>query len=326
MLWNSQASVAGFPVEGLFTVYSRYRILLSRQAREGFVEEYVTRPRYTDALRERAERPERFFKSSVSELRTRLPDRVRHPLAIIAWALDCFAEENGRASWAAFDLHPEFRFQHFRRHIPGVKLAVMVRDPREAIAAALFWRGEPGSQRARDVRFKHCLIMYCLGIQTGRSLVRRWPDDVVIFDFNALTSGDAAERARICKCFGIADAAARKAYSISPHFSYVKGKGFLMADGEHAMLLTPVELAEISVLSPDGTNSDAPSTVRQPFVAFARFTLAVGRLTPMVARSIADLAYYPHRTVVRRINALRQLLADLRRVQLTGANVGEKVR
>ena len=311
-LWEHAGPVAGFPLEGLFTVYSKRWLYGSRQMREDLVEEYVARPRYIDADRKKTEKPAQYFKSTPTQLRQSLPSNRRHPVAIIGWILDCFASENECRTWAAFDLHPEFRYTFFRKHIPGAKLAVMVRDPHEAIAAALFWRGNPGTGVERDVRFKHSLIMYCLAVRVARALARRWPQDVRIFDLNALCDGHDAELASLSSTFGIAPAIARRSFDFTPHFQLDERKEFLLPDGERATLLTSTERAEISVL----TNLDGQigSRARTGFLLTARFILVLADISPGLARGAGNITYYPLRTVTRLINSARRLILDLRRL------------
>lgn len=318
-LWKHQGPVAGFPLEGLFTVYSRRWFPFFRSLNARFLKEYLTRPRFIDAKRKASKRPLTYFSSSIEALQAALPGEYNHPVSLIGWMLTRFAEENGRETWAAFDLHPEFLYPRFRRRLPGLKLAVMVRDPREAICAMLFWRGDPGNGVARDARFKHSLVLWCLAVWTGRALARRWPDDVHVFDFNALVSGDETECGRVARCFGLDAEAVRNAYDFSPDFHYLPGEGFLTPDGRRAPYLGASELAEIAILA--GPSDASPTTYgqalsgdprsRRRFLLFARAVLALGRAAPGLARAIADFVYYPGRYIKRRINDLRRLVKDV---------------
>ena len=313
-LWEQKSRVAGFPLEGLFTVYARRWFLLTRRMREELVEEYVTRPRYTDVDRKVPVQPTRYFKSSPDELRAALPDNRRHPVEIVGWILDRFAKENECSSWASFDLHPEFRYASFRRKISGVKLAMMVRDAREAISAALYWRGDPGHGKSRDARFKHSLILFCLSVQTGRILARRWPQDVHIFDFKALVDGDETECGRVSQTFGFSLESVRNAYNFEPHFKFIQDRDFLLPDGTISTLLSKTELGEIALLTSSEKSYVAGKTrSRRGFLLLTRMVLLWGRYSPSGARAIADIVYYPRRTMTRRMNTTRQLAADMLR-------------
>lgn len=311
-LWNHDGPVAGFPLEGLFTVYDR-RWICTRRSIMSLLEEYLTRPRYTDAVRVASERPLDYLTSSLDTLRAVFPDNRDHPILMIDWVLDRFARENGCQTWAAFDLHPEFRYPLFRKHLPNLKLAIMARDPREAVCAALFWRGEPGDQESRAARFKHCLILYCLAVHTGQALARRWPNDVEIFDFSRLVSGDDQERRRIAQSFGMSLDDVNKSYDLVPEFDFEPDRGFLSPDGDRKRLLNDREFNEISALSGNEHSPGADGTQpRQLFLFFARLMFAVGRLSPTLARAITDFAYYPRRSVLQRVNRFRQWASDLR--------------
>lgn len=327
-MWAQRGIVAGFPLEGLITVYSRRWPPFTRRRSRSLLAEYLTRPRYIDAERDKSEAPLKYFSSKIEQLRSALPDSKRRPVEIIGWVLDRFAEENGGETWAAFDLHPEFGYRRFRRQLPGLKLAVMRRDPREAVCAALFWRGAPDGRQARDRRFKHSLIGYCLGLQTARRLARRWPDDVHCFDFNALIAGDGNELERVQSCFDLQAETLAEAYGITPYFHYQPGQGFLLPDGSREHLLEQTEMAEIFALSGIGTaDASFGEQGRRSFLAFARAVLLLGRLTtPDAARLLSDLAYYPRRTVQRRINGLRQFASDLRQVSMRRVGAPDQLK
>jgi hypothetical protein len=305
-LWNQDAKTVGFPLEALFSVYLRRYM-----PAELLLEEYLTRPRYIDAERDETERPIDYFSSSLEDMKAAVGAAGRLPITTIGWALDRFARDNGRASWAAFDLHPEFRYELFCRQIPQLKLAVMHRDPREAIAAALFWRGHPAMASARDARFRHSLIMYCLGLQVARSLSERHPDRVKLFDFSALVTGDTGERSRIAACFGMSQDAVARAYDISPDFHYDPALGFRLPGGTRSHLLTLDELDEISLLAGPGHRGSAASNGRAGFLRTARAILTLGRSAPNLARAVADAVYYPSRFLRRRANGVRLMAADV---------------
>ena len=240
-----------------------------------------------------------------------MPERLRHPVSVIGWTLDRFAEENGGETWAAFDLHPEFRYPRFRRLLPEVRLFVMTRDPREAIAAALFWRGDPDGMR--DAQFKHRLILWCLSLQTGRRLSRRWPSHVHVGDFSALVSGDLAARQQVARCFGVGLDVVDQAYGFTPHFQFDAERGFLLPDGRRVQLLSAVELREISILtSREYSTGITDVRPRWRFLFLARAVLALGYISPGFSRAVADLVYYPRRYILRRFNGVRRLVADLR--------------
>lgn len=309
--------VIGFPLEALFTVFNRRKLLFLAPEPARLAREYLERDRYTDAARAQSEKPSQYFSTPSADLVAALPPTGKHPIQVIGWLLDRFARDHQGKGWAAFDLHPEFYYPAFRRLLPGLKLAVMVRDPREAVAAALCWRGVPEAGTARDGRFKHSLLLYVLSHQTARMCERRWPDDVVFLDFNALTSGDAGELDRVARAFEISASQLKETYRFKPDFQHQSGEGFLTRYGRRSHFLTPVELAEVAALTRVVPATRAKG--RQPFLAFARAVLALGRISPNAARTIVDWIYYPRRTMTRRINVIRQLAGDLiRKVQGRG--------
>ncbi len=317
-LWNNPGLLAGFPLEGLFTVFAKRRVPFFRARRALVLEEYLSRPRYVDAERAVSERPTQYFTSSLAELKAALPADVGHKIALLDWALSRFAQENGRQSWAAYDLHPEFLYESFRRHVADLKLAVMMRDPREAVCAMLFWRTYPRRGADHNQRFKHSLILWCLGVQTGRILARRRPGDVFVFDFNALVEGNPVECRRVAQHLHIEETAVRAAFDFASHFDYDADDGFLTPDGSRAHLLSAQELAEVTLLAAPYYGHEMRFGLAQPrvdprrgFVIFARAVLRLGRIAPNLARMIADLTYYPGRHAKRLVNGVRRFCHDL---------------
>ena len=155
--------------------------------------------------------------------------------------------------------------------------------------------------------------MFCLAAQVGRALAHRWPDDVEILDFNALVSGDQSERQRVARRFGISVDAVSEAYNFVPDFCFEPGKGFRLPDGRSRELLNATELSEIVTLVGHGTMAESGTArPRWPFLVFALGVLAVGRVSPGLARAVADLAYYPRRSMARYINSIRRLASDIR--------------
>ena len=319
MLWENDGPIAGFPLEGLFSVYLKRRFPFFRSQQKVILEEYLLRPRYIDATRRNAEQPIAYFRSPLTELKAALPADSGHQLSLVGWALARFASDNGRRTWAAFDLHPELIYPRLRRHIPGLKLAVMVRDPREAICATMYWRSDLQPGADRDRQFKHSLIMWCLGVQTGRRLARARPGDVFVFDFNALVAGNAAECRRVAAQFHLDPKAVRDAFDFVPDFGYEPAHGFLSPDGRRRQLLSETELAEISILTrpllgeaPTPGPAAVGTRPRWTLIVFARAILGLGRLAPSLARKVADSTYFPRRYLTRWINDAQRLVNDLR--------------
>ena len=295
---NSQ-SVAGFPLEGVFHVYLQRHFPFFRHQRLRLLREYLNRPRYMDAARSRVEYPLDYFDADAESLVGELPETIDNPIALFGWLLDRFAASQGRQSWAAFDLLPELRYETYRRLIPGVRLAVMRRNPEEAIAEGLFWRSYPNPPADRERRFKNMLFQWCLSTAVTQSQSARFGDDVVTFSFNKLLAADEDEQQRLAMTFDMEQAAIQDAFAFEPHFGFRKNRGFKGPDGTWRHLLTDRELEHI-----------AAAVRGRALYRDVRTLLALAPRMPVLARSTGDFIMYPRLNAVRRLNALRQRAQD----------------
>lgn len=300
-LMGGSGPVAGFPLEGVFHVYHKRRFPFFSAQRQRIVREYVERPRYVDASRSEVERPSQYLDRDIVQLVTTLPAHFDHQVKLIGWTLDQFAIGHGRTTWAAFDLHPEFRYETYRRLIPGLRLAVMRRNPCATIAANLFWRSYPNPPADRRRRFLNSLFLLCLSNVATKSLEHRYPDSVTDFNFEALVAGDTDELLRLAHYFSTEPEPIRAALALEPHFSFDPARGFLGPDGAWASLLTPVEIKTIT----RAQKGHMPHPLLGPLVV-------LGRYAPNKARILAELYLYPGQTLRRQLNAMRQIVVDLR--------------
>lgn len=312
-------SVAGFPVEGLFSVYLRRYFAIFSNHREKLIKEYLERPRYMDVAREVFQRPIDLYEQSISQLQQSVPDSITHQIALIHWLLQEYAHEKGKATWASFDLHPEFYFTIFRKYIPGLKLAYMVRDPREVLCALLFWRHYPSRCPQAIQRFRHGISMWCLSMYAALQLKNHYPEDVKFFSFNALTNGNIEMIDIVARSFGLDSKKLRSAFDFLPVFSYDSEKGFLAPDASRQDLLGKEELKEICqicwpvageytqyFITPDRLSE----TKSVKNISLENIILKLGRWLPRKTRMLLDLIYYPGKFCRRRINSLRTLLRE----------------
>ena len=111
-----------------------------KQQQYRLIHEYLTRPRYIDNTRQNAQTPLQYINKKGAELLKKPPKNIDDQVSLIAWMLDQITTSHRKAAWAAFDLHPEFRFPSYRSKIDGLRLAVMTRLMESAVAAAMYWR------------------------------------------------------------------------------------------------------------------------------------------------------------------------------------------
>ncbi len=297
------AAVAGLPVEGLLGVY---------RPRRGdaavVVREYLERPRWLDGARTRAARPLDFFDAAIGDVVTTATAGNGPPLAAIGRALDVFAAERGRSTWAVADLHTELVFHRLVRVLPRLRLGVMLRDPRECLAAALYWRSYP--ERHRDARrlLRHGLALWCLSADTALRLARLTPERVMVLRFNRLIDGDIAELRRAADAFGTDPEALHAALPHSPHFALVDGNAFATPCGGTAPLLDAAEIALIERVAGRwmrelgfamGAAAVRKSAIEARLRLVVPATIALGRLAPASAKALCDGVFVPGRLVRR---------------------------
>ena len=261
--------------------------------------EYLSRPRYINAARTEVEYPTDHFEADADKLIAALPDKIDNPVALFGWLFDRYAESRDRMNWAVFDLLPELRYTTYRRLIPGIRLAVMQRDPREAIAEGLFWRTYPDPPADRARRFKSMLFQWSLSCAVTRSLSLQFGNDILPISFNELLTDNSDEHSRVARAFDMDVAAVREAFTFHPSFTFTEGLGFRGPDGAWHHLLDDEELEQVHAV--------ANGRALHPDM---RALLALAPHAPVLARSIGDTLIYPGTNMIRRINAFRQALRD----------------
>jgi len=301
-LYNNKGSVIGLPVEGLLLVYLRkWRPLLGRQQKE-LLTEYLSRPRSIDSMKCNTAKPIDFFKTDLNNvLKIVLEDRHEHHIGLIDSALKLFARQNGAITWAACDLHPEFRYKKILQHIEKLNLAVMLRDPRESIAASLYWRDFP--QRCINSKsvFYHRLQMWAMSAEISMKCREANVDSIKTFNFNKLVSKDKNECARLSSTFG--GEISFYEHDEPPYFSYVPSRGFYCPDKKWRFLLDDYEINMIEEITmpfltyfgyEKASNTDANKNKPNKSVLYLlRSSIFIGRRAPYFIKSINDMFCAP---------------------------------
>lgn len=300
-LRQTAGPIAGFPLEAVFHVYYRRMFPFFITQRQRIVSEYLNRPRYISEDRLQTASPKDYMGKLTDQLEENIPSSITHQISLLGWILDQFSKDNNCTTWAAFDLHPEFFYARYRKHLPDLRLAIMQRDPYSAISAGVFWRSWPEAPPDRETRFRLMLALWLLSKVTSETLAKKYPTSVSRFSFNRLCNGDHEEYARLANFFPLRTTEIKKAFDFVPHFYFHKKRGFLTPGGGWENLLTPGELEEINNLE-QGVITD-PLT---------RFLLRFGAKRPELARKILEAYLYPTKTIRRKTNSIRQLIIDTR--------------
>ena len=308
---------AVLPVDALFPAYLRRRFLFFRSLRPKILRDYLLRPRYMDPSRSQTVRPIDAFTSPIEEIvDTVLTREAKHHITLFAAALDQLADEQGRETWLAVDLHPELQFHVLRRLAPGLRLIVMLRDPREAITASLYWRDFPERIESEHKQFLYRLLLWVLSARTGFDLAATNPESVVVVNFNGLLAGADGGMG---STLDLDADSFLKAFVGLPLFSFDPARGFLCPDGDWRPLLSTEEMTLIEMVAGpwmDRLNlacaTDGMSNARSRWPRLlARAVLVVGRFHPAAAKSFAELLLLPGLWSTRKIAGTRQRLKDL---------------
>lgn len=309
-------------VDALFRAILRRGIVNHLQPVRTVVRHYLTRLRYQDAARNIAESPLDYSDLGLDALTAPdvLGDRG-HPIGAYGRAIDAMATAAGKTSWATFDLHPEFAYAQLRKLIPGLKLAVMFRDPQEAIAAVLYWRrpGEGAAHKRRE--FRRALLLWGMSAAAALAHRNRWPDDVRV-----LTLPELLDNGATISLFGIS-AAKGDDGNIARDTLYFRctGEGFALPDGREAALLSEREQAEITeLLIPladavglKNSGRGKPGRAGLGLRIYLGLLITLARWCPQRAVAVMDFLDNPVGVTRRQISTLREAIGTLLRRNVT---------
>ncbi len=289
------------------------------------VTHFLTRGRFQDADRSVSETP---LDYTALDIETLAATDADEPVRAYADAIDAMAAAEGKTGWATFDLHPEFAYRRLRRLVPGLKLAVMFRDPAEAVAAVLYWRreGKPAEHSRRE--FRRAVVLWGLAATAALCHRDRWPDDVCILTLPRLIGDDGP-----VNVFGIEarGAALDGVAHGSLHFRRAKG-GFVHPDGQVVAMLSPRERAEIAALLYPlarrvGLSLPADDVAPRAHIALRAYfstLMSIARFAPQAAADLMDFLDSPFGVVRRRLSLLREAAgALLRRSGTTATPAGQ---
>lgn len=308
---------AVLPVDALFPVYLKRRFPLFRRNKQKILCDYLLRPRYTVPDRSESARPIDAFRTPIDVVvDAALAERTGHHITLFAAALDQLAQEQGRQTWLAVDLHPELQFPVLRRLVPDLRLAVMLRDPREAIAASLYWRTFPERVDRGDRQIRYHLFLWLLSAQIGFAMAEAHPDSVTIIDFNKLIRGNDT---RVNSALDLDPETFASAFDDLPLFSFDPGRGFLCPDRQWRPLLSTDEISLIETgaahwlakLDIAPAEKTSPRVIPSGYQLLLRVLLWIGRVDAATAKSVYELAIMPRVWWTRRIGQAKQRVKDI---------------
>ena len=245
LIENSENEIAGFPLELLINVYDKQYIANFKKNKRHLANEYICRTRYLDVERKIKKSLLDLINSENSKKKfLQLPNNILNSIQLIDWIMSVYANEMNCESWAAFDLHPEFKFEKYSKFISNLNMLIMIRDPREVIAEIMFWRGKPKNHIRK---FYHSLISWSLSIKTTFRLMKKYPENVDVIFFNNLVNKDKNEYKKLRTYFNISDDDIEKTFK-NIYYSYNDNEGHLLPSGNSKKLLSDDELSIIETI------------------------------------------------------------------------------
>ena len=304
-------SPAVLTVDALFPVFCSYKPLGSLAERIRFVSDYLRRPRFVDPKRSTVRSP---ADDMGDRIETVVEETVKKdasvPVSLIGAALDSWAENIGEGAWIAPDLHAEIYFKELIKWLPNLRMIVLLRDPREAVAASLYWRTYPKRVGGGWRMILHKLLLWCLSADVGCRLSHSMPDRVGVVFANALQ--DTSQGMVKEPLPGFVFPSRPVMNETTPYFSYMEGRGWLGPDGCWQPLLSDQERGMIEHVSRPwfsfqeaSENSARVSRVSGWVIrSFLAIVLGIARFSPGKAKLLVEYALFP-------ISHFRKMLRNL---------------
>ena len=303
-------------VDAMFPAFRSNKVLRSQEERTRFVREYLLRPRYMDAARRTVRCPADDMGDCLETLVEKTVQKEAFlPLNLIAAAFDTWAASNGKNTWIAPDLHAEIYFRQIVQEVPNLQMIVLLRDPREAVAASLYWRTYPERTAGGLKMMIYRLLLWCLSAETGYRLARGMKDRVRVVFVDWLM--DPADRRPRVLFPDLTIPPPLIGDCTNTYFNYVAGQGWLGPDGKWKPLLSDDELDVIEQVSRPWITTSSKSAESKGGITFVvlgtqamlSIVLGIARFSPGLAKSLMEFALFP-------ISRSRNVLLNLARVFL----------
>lgn len=300
VLAQDMAKIAVLRVDALLPAFRTVVNPTTIAGRKKFIKDYLLRPRYMDPARLEVRCPADDMGDAFTAVLAKAKQlEASTPAGLIFATLDAWASESGRMAWVVPDLHAEIYFHEFIRDYPGLRMIVLLRDPREAIVASLYWRTYPQRIVGGRKNFVYKLLLWCLAAETGRRLERKFPRQVSVFWTHALKQPAASDR-RLGSLFPDITISAEGINTEDMYFSYVDNYGWLCPDGNRREILSEKEKIIIgAVCRPWFDPGIRP--VCDPFAtviviairAMLVAVLTVAKYRPGLSKNLLDWSFFP---------------------------------
>lgn len=239
--------IAVMTVDALLLAMRREDAPSTLQARKDFTTHYLTRPRFIDAAKSQSRRPVDDFGCDLTAVASEAARSEAYgALQLANAALRASAEASDCDCWVAPDLHAEFVFADLAASSSDVALVTVLRDPREAIAAALYWRTFPDRASGGRRILRSRLLHWCLSADVAARLHTAFPVQAFV---QRLRSRDRGLDGAAWPGFQAVGDAITAAGADPMHFDRDVSRGWLCPDGAWRALLSDAELHLIETLA-----------------------------------------------------------------------------
>ena len=245
-------------VDALFPAFINEK-LNTREESVKFIREYLLRPRYMNPEKTSVRCPADDMGDFFEPIIAALSDNIHFSSSttdLISDSFDQWVLESGKEAWLAPDLHAELYFQKLISHSPNLQMIVLLRDPREAIAASLYWRTYPERMLGGWKIFVYKLFLWCLSAETGRRLVQQYPENVRVLFIDGYTNGSSDYHSDSLSDLMNSDLESFNNKAM--YFSYEYKQGWLGPDGRRSKLLSDNEKKLIETVSQPWMNQQLP--------------------------------------------------------------------
>jgi len=243
---NKGSKCISLPVEALLEPFYRRFYPFKSFLAKTIAGEYFYQKRYIDEEKSEALAPADFMKTSIDKISERLPKAPFNQVEIAFRVLDMYAEENNAESWAVCDYLPERFFEIYKKFRPYLKLVTILRNPREAICASLYWRSFPEKNSEPEKYFYYSIMLWALSAKAYLSAKKKFGGkDVFLLRFNELIKPESEDSTKMSEIFGIPKDSFSLKFQDGKYLYKIKGNKFLTPDGDFRELLTQEELKTI---------------------------------------------------------------------------------
>jgi hypothetical protein len=259
-------------------------------------DEYMTRPRFIDEAKETALVPE----TALGE-----QDFKGDFLSSVGAALG--------QNCVIADLNAELYYKPLLKAWPDAQFCFVMRDPRDCIAAGLYWQDFPNAKHNRKAWFYKRLYSWVLSSTLALRIEKQSPNRSTTVQFHSIK--DDQNPASLLGFSGDW----QKSLPDPAYYTYSGAGKFTTPNADELTeLLTPQELAIIEKHCARWMPNFVQNCEHKGHYSFERgavfipLIMALSRLSPPLAHSMIDLLCLPVWHVTNRIDQLKQFIKDMR--------------